>query len=327
MTLNGGRPTDMATTRVFFTTDIHGADEIFFKFLNVRLVHDVDAIILGGDITGKLIIPLVKQADGSYAVEFLGGRWKVKTEAELRELEKAIRRNGFYPYRTDQTEVKELEYNKQKLDELFSQLMIKRLREWINRAEQRLKGTGILCYVSPGNDDRFVIDEVLKGSDYVINPEERVIEIDGTHEMITLGWTNPTPWNTPRECSEEELASKIEAQVCQVKDMNNCIFNLHAPPHDTRIDQAPKLDKTLKPVVIGSHVQMVPVGSLAVRAAIEKHQPLVGLHGHVHESKGTCKIGRTLCLNPGSAYQEGVLLGSIVILGDHTIVDYLHISG
>ena len=145
--------------------------------------------------------------------------------------------------------------------------------------------------------------------------------------MISLGWTNPTPWNTPRECSEEELTYKIEAMVSKVEDVKNCIFNLHAPPYNSRIDYAPKLDETLKPVVIGSQVQMNPVGSIAVREMIEKYQPLLGLHGHIHESKGFIKIGRTLCLNPGSAYQEGVLRGSIIILGDNTIIDYMNITG
>jgi Icc-related predicted phosphoesterase len=317
----------MSATRVFFATDIHGSEMVFFKFLNVRLVHKIDVMILGGDITGKLVIPLVRGADGSYKTEFLGGQWTAKTDEELKQLEKTIRFNGFYPYRTDAEEARELQADRERLNELFSRLMVETLEKWLSVAEERLSKTGIRCYISPGNDDRFVIDKVLDGSDYVINPEERVVDIGGSNEMISLGFTNSTPWHTPRECSEEELASRISGLVSQVNDMDSCIFNLHAPPYKSGLDTAPKLDATLKPVVVGSQLQMIPVGSTAVREALETHQPLLGLHGHVHECKGVCKVGRTLCLNPGSDYQEGVLRGSLIIIKGNKVIDYLHITG
>lgn len=317
----------MRATRIFFATDIHGSERVFFKFLNVRLVHKVDAIILGGDITGKLVIPLVEQIDGSYKANFLGSDWTAKSDDELEALEKNIRFNGFYPYRTNPDEVTRLEANKIERDQLFSKLMVETLQRWIHVTEERLKGSGVKCYISPGNDDRFDIDNVIDSSSYAVNPEGHVVKIDDIHEMISVGWTNPTPWNTTRECSEEELASKIEAQVSQVKDMKNCIFNFHAPPYNSKLDIAPKLDETLKPVLVGTQVQMIPVGSLSVRKAIEKHQPLLGMHGHIHESKGFNKIGRTVCLNPGSNYQEGLLRGSIIVLGDGKLIDYMHLSG
>ena len=56
------------------------------------------------------------------------------------------------------------------------------------------------------------------------------------------------------------------------------------------------------------------VGSSAVRASIEAHQPLLALHGHIHESRGQVRLGRTVSLNPGSEYAEGVLRGVIVTL-------------
>jgi len=317
----------MAITKVFFATDVHGSERVFMKFLNVRLVHEVDVMVLGGDITGKLVVPLVRGPDGSYKTQFLGGQWTAKNEEELAQLEKNIRYNGFYPYRTNPEEAKGLQADKAKVDELFSKLMVETLKKWIGIAEERLKKTGIKCYISPGNDDRFVIDEVLDGSDYIINPEGRVVSISDKYEMISLGFTNPTPWNTARECSEEELASKIEAQASQVKNMENCIFNFHAPPYNSSLDTAAKLDPTLKPVFIGGHPQMIPVGSTAVRDAINKYQPLLGLHGHVHESKRVSKMGRTVCLNPGSDYQEGLLRGTLVMLGDNKVLDYLQISG
>jgi len=162
----------------------------------------------------------------------------------------------------------------------------------------------------------------------VINPEEKVVPVDDKHEMISTGYTNITPWNCPRDVSEEELAKKIENMTSKVTNMKNCIFNFHCPPYDSSIDSAPKLDKDLKPAVSpGGEMLMIPVGSTAVRAAIEKYQPLLGLHGHIHESRGTAKIGRTLCLNPGSEYGEGILRGALITLEDDKVKSHQLTSG
>jgi Icc-related predicted phosphoesterase len=72
---------------------------------------------------------------------------------------------------------------------------------------------------------------------------------------------------------------------------------------------------------------MAPAGSTAVREAIEELQPLVGLHGHIHEGRGETKIGRTLCLNPGSVYSEGVLNGVLLTLADGQVRDYQFTQG
>ena len=205
--------------------------------------------------------------------------------------------------------------------------MIEQVRRWINIAEERLKGTGIKCYITPGNDDRFDIDQAFTESDYVINPEGKVVNIDKYHEMISTGFSNKTPWNTQREVTEEKLEEIIEEMASKVENMKNCIFNFHCPPYNTIIDVAPLLDETLKPVVKGGQTIMVHVGSISVRKAIEKHQPLLGLHGHIHESRGVAKIGRTVCLNPGSEYTEGILRGVIVNLDKGKIKSYIFTSG
>ena len=154
-----------------------------------------------------------------------------------------------------------------------------------------------------------------------------MVSIDGDHEMITLGFTNHTPWNSPREVDEEELGKKIEAMASGVKNMQSAIFNIHVPPIDTVIDKAPMVDSNLKVVVKGNQVQMVSAGSSAVRGAIETHQPLLGIHGHIHEAKGIVKIGRTLCANPGSEYGEGILRGFLAQLEGNVIKTYLLTSG
>ena len=210
-----------------------------------------------------------------------------------------------------------------KLDEVFIEVMIDTLRCWVRMAEERLKGKGIKVYITGGNDDRPEIEEVLKSSDFIVDPEGEVVSLDGGFEMVSSAWSNPTPWKTPRECSEEELAAKLDSMTSKVHDMKNCIFNLHVPPYDCGLDTCPKLDENLKPVYAGSEIMTISSGSTAVRNAIEKHQPVLGLHGHIHESRGFVKIGRTLCLNPGSEYTEGMLRGVVVDLDEKGVKNYL----
>jgi hypothetical protein len=315
-------------TRIFFTTDFHGSDRCFLKFINAGKFYKASVIVCGGDITGKMIVPLIAKPDRGYEAEFLGRSQTVRGEAEVIQLEKSISDAGYYPFRTTQEEFSSFNADRNKVDKLFSELMIQRLKNWIKIAEDKLRGSAIKCIMNAGNDDRMEIDDVLRSSEFLIFPEGKNIDVDGKHEMISTGYTNMTPWNCPRDISEEELGKRIDEMVSKVADMRNCIFNFHCPPFDSTIDVAPKLDKDLRPVISGGgEVVMVPVGSTTVRAAIEKHQPLLGLHGHIHESKGSVKIGRTLCVNPGSEYGEGILRGALITVEDSSIKTFQFTSG
>ena len=314
-------------TRVFFVTDVHGSERCFRKFLNAGKFYKANVVMLAGDITGKMIVTIVNQPDGTYLSSYAGSDIRCKSEAEVQDLEKSIRDSGCYACRTEPNEMASLEADKSKVNELFTKLMVDTVVRWVQMAEERLRDTGIKCFISPGNDDRWEVDNALNKSTIIINPEEKVVELDQHHEMITLGLTNHTPWNSPREFEEPELAERIDKMAAGVKNMENCIFNLHCPPYGTVIDPAPKLDETLKPVLSGGQVIMAPAGSTAVRDAIKKHQPLVGLHGHIHESKGVASIGRTKCFNPGSEYGEGVLRGLLLDLTEKGIKSYLFTSG
>jgi Icc-related predicted phosphoesterase len=300
--------------RIFFATDVHGSEKCFLKFLNTPQAYKVNTLILGGDVTGKMIVPIIKTADGTYTSEFLSDKYSLKSQKEIEDLEKKIRFTGYYPYRTGEDEMAELRKDPSKVDSVFTEVMIETLRRWMGMAEERLKNKGVRVYMTGGNDDRPEIEDVLKTSDYVVDPEGELVTLEGGFEMLSSGWSNPTPWKTPRECSEEELAAKLDAMISRVQNMKNCIFNLHVPPFDTGLDTCPKLDENLKPVYAGSEIIMTSAGSTAVRNAIEKHQPVLGLHGHIHESRGFVKIGNTLCLNPGSEYTEGMLRGVVVEL-------------
>jgi len=311
--------------KIFFTTDVHGSEVCFMKFLNAAKAYKANAIILGGDITGKMIIPLVPKADKTYTV-YGGDAIGTFDVSDVEEIKKKIMGSGYYPYIMSDQEYDHMRTEKNELDTLFSELMKQQVERWNNIAEERLKGTEVKCYISPGNDDRFIIDSVIGGGSSVVNPEDQVVDIGG-YEMITSGFVPPTPWNTSRECSEEELARKIENMTTKVQAMPKCIFNIHTPPHNSKLDEAPLLDENLRPIQKGGSPVIAAVGSTAVRTAIEKHQPLMGLHGHIHEGRGAQKIGKTLCLNPGSEYGEAVLRGVIVNLDGAKIKSYVFTSG
>jgi len=317
-------------TKVFYATDVHGSAHVFKKFINATKHYQAEVLILGGDVTGKRVIPIVTKKDGTYTTEFMDLIYNLNTKEEIAEMDNKITESGSYPYYCDEAEFKGLQADPKKVDKVFFDLMLKRMHGWIAFAEEKLAGTGTKCYITGGNDDDQRIIDLLEDTESIKNPDNEVVYIDETHEMASIGWSNRTPWNTPRECTEEELHDRIEKLVAKVKDMQNCIFNFHVPPVDTGLDTCPKLDESVyppKPLTQGGQVVMFGAGSSSVREAIEKYQPLVGLHGHIHESRGMYKIGNTLCFNPGSEYGEGILRGIIVNLGDKKIVSYQPTSG
>jgi len=320
--------TEEKFTRLFYATDVHGSVRTFQKFISCWKSYDVNNLILGGDITGKMVVPIVEKSNGEYESEFLGQKWTGR-KGDLGELERRISIVGFYPYIVKEDEKTELDTNPQKLNEVYDRLVTERLDRWIKLAEEKLRDTGVNVYITGGNDDPPYVEQIIRSSNFVIDPEGQVTAI-GKYEMVSLADSNPTPWKTPRECSEEDLEKKINAMISMIKDMKKCIFNFHVPPKDSTIDTAPKLDASVSPpkYVVESGVQiMVGVGSSAVRKTIEKYQPILGLHGHIHESRGAIKIGRTLCLNPGSEYGEGILRGVIVTLKDDNVKGYQFTSG
>jgi Icc-related predicted phosphoesterase len=314
-------------TKVYFASDIHGSDRCFRKFINAGKFYGANVLILGGDVTGKTIVPMVRMADGTVKFRDRGTDRLLKSQSEVEEASKSLRDSGSYPHVGDRKELEELEAKPELVVGLFKRLMTESLASWIQLADERLSGTGIKCYISPGNDDYFEIDEVLSSGRYVINPEGRVVGLDDQHEMITLGYANRTPWNSPREVGEEVLREKIDGMASEINKMETAIFNLHVPPVDTPIDQALKLDENLKPIVSGGDPVMVSAGSTAVQGSIERYQPLVGLHGHIHESRGMVQIGRTMCFNPGSESGSGILKGVLLDLEDDAIKSYLLTSG
>jgi Icc-related predicted phosphoesterase len=279
------------------------------KFLNAAKFYDADILICGGDMTGKAIVPIVEE-NGHFTVT-MGGQTQTVTSDQVSDVEGQIRRKGYYPLRMTVERLHELDQHPERRVETFQVVMLEGVQRWMEMAKDKLGGSGVRIFVCPGNDDEMEVDDVVRKSEMVQLGEGQLLEIDG-FTMISTGWSNHTPWNTHREETEEQLGERIEAMAKQVPDQSRAIFNLHCPPFKSGLDEAPAIDADLKLLHGGRALR--PVGSTAVRQAIEKHQPLLSLHGHIHESKGAVKLGKTLSINPGSSYEEGMLMGAIIQL-------------
>jgi Icc-related predicted phosphoesterase len=299
--------------RIYYTTDLHGSDKCWRKFMVTPKYYNADVIIVGGDITGKFIVPVIKQPNGRYESTFLGIKRKMKKEKDVEKLKQQIANTGQYAVDMTPEEYEQFKEDPSLLDELFQRILLERVEQWLDMAEEKLRGQDVRCFVSAGNDDLFEVDEILAKSEVVENHDGKVIDLGDGFELLGLGYSNMTPWNCPRDISEEELAEKIENVASNIKNMERAIFDLHVPPFDTGIDEAPELTEDMQMVLdpVGEP-NMVPVGSTAVREAILKYQPMLGLHGHIHESSGIRKLGNTTLVNPGSEYAEGVLRGALI---------------
>jgi uncharacterized protein len=311
--------------RIFFATDIHGSEVCWRKFLNAGKFHKADVLIMGGDMTGKAMVPIV--ADGSnWELELQGQRYVLTTDEELQAMEKRISDRGYYPVRLTRDEVDAWAADPALVDARFQAVMLDNVERWMALGDERLAGTGIRCIVSPANDDIFEMDPIIKAAKLLELGEGNTIELDG-FTLVSTGYANPTPWNTFRELPEPELRARIDGLVASVADPHRAIFNFHAPPYGSNLDNAPKLDAEMNYVSGGQ--ALVPVGSRAVRESILAYGPPLSLHGHIHEGKGAVKLGPTLAVNPGSSYEDGVLQAAIVDLDTKkgTVKRYLLING
>jgi uncharacterized protein len=298
--------------RVFFATDIHGSDVCWKKFLNAGKFYKADVLVLGGDMTGKALVPIVQLGDGQFKATLLQQEFVLKDEDAVIDMEKRVSSRGYYPFRTTQEQLAEFAANPALVDRFFHQQMLNVVEQWMALADERLKDSGLRCFVCPGNDDEPEVDEVVRAARYVEMAEGRAVDLGEGWSMVSTGWSNITPWKTYREASEADLAERIEAMITPDLDMRRTVFNFHCPPYGSNLDDAAEVDQNLN--IKNAGQTLVPVGSTAVRDAIRRHQPLLSLHGHIHEGKGTARIGKTLAINPGSVYEQGVLQGALIDL-------------
>ena len=324
---SGGEP-----TRLFYACDIHGSEPTYRKFLNAAKFYEVDALVFGGDLMGKLLIPIVRDAGDTWRASLQGQQHHITSEEQLAEFKLTMQTLGFYWQEMDPEEYASYEGQQDRIDDLFDVLAKERLAEWVTLAEERLADTPVNVYLCGGNDDT---DEVLSALDEttterVVNAENRAVPLDDEHELLTIGYSTPTPWETPRERTDEEIGEVIEKLMPSVSDPAKTVFNFHCPPLDSGLDTCLKLDASVwppKPVIERGQPVEYGAGSQAVADALATYQPTVGLHGHIHESRGATSYGRTPAFNPGSEYGEGVLRGLIVAIRGGEVIGHQFTSG
>lgn len=319
-------------TRVFYATDVHGSERTWKKFINAAKFYGADLLVMGGDVMGKLAIPIIREAGGTWRATIHGRVERVSSAHEVATLRQRIGDLGFYDVEMDEDEYRVTQADPDAVERLFVRLAKERLAHWIDLAETRLAGTGVKVYATGGNDDLTEVMATLDRPDAkaFVGCEDRAVALDDEHVMVSMPYVNPTPWKTPREAEEDELAQRIDAVIAGIGEHRNVIFNFHAPPKDSTLDTCAMLDATTDPpsqIVRGGQPVLYGAGSTAIRSAVERYQPLLGLHGHIHESQATARLGRTLCVNPGSEYGEGVLRGCLITLRDGKVDGFQMTAG
>jgi Icc-related predicted phosphoesterase len=319
-------------TRLFYASDIHGSEPTYRKFLNAAKFYEVDALIFGGDLMGKLLIPIVRDAGGTWRARLQSQDHHITSAEEMIQFKRTLQTLGFYWQEMDPEEYGEYVGRQDRIDDLFDVLAKERLAAWIALAEERLAGSHVRVFLCGGNDDT---DEVLSAleegpQDRVVNAENRAVPVDDEHVVVTIGYSTPTPWETPRERTDPQIAEVIETVMADVADPSRAVFNFHCPPLDSTLDTCLKLDASVwppAPLMENGQPVHYGAGSQAVADALLAYQPTVGLHGHIHESRGMIDYGRTPAYNPGSEYGEGVLRGLIVNIRGGEVIGHQFTSG
>jgi Icc-related predicted phosphoesterase len=300
-----------AQLSLFYASDIHGSERVFRKFLNAAAFYKVQAVVFGGDLTGKAMIPFVETSPATFTADVFGTEHVVSEGSGLTELEQFVRDRGAYPYRTTPDEMAALQADPDLVTSVFSRLMRQTAENWVTLADERLRAAGIPALMMPGNDDEPAVKEILAQGDWITDAEDRLVHLEG-YQVISFGWATTTPWHSPREITEAELGVRLKVLAAQLDVNEPVIFNFHDPPARSGLDMAYRMTDDMKVEMAGGQAMLAPVGSTSVRDLIERVQPVLSLHGHIHESRAARKIGRTVAINPGSAYTEGVLQGVIV---------------
>ncbi|MFC0878812.1 metallophosphoesterase [Saccharicrinis sp. FJH2] len=308
--------------KILFLSDIHGSSLIFEKALNAVSNFGIDILIISGDLAGKDIRPIIG-ANGFYKTE-MDGKVISVSEREIHSIKKRLEDLGHYYFLTNQEEFKKLQSIPDRIMKILDEKILERLEEWILKIIDQINVNKTKVIISPGNDDTKQIDSLLiKYNNRGIYTGLKNPILFKEVEIITLDYTNITPWNTERELNEKKLKKLIAEKIGGIKNVENAIFNFHCPPFNTKLDLAPQLDKDLKYDVKPGGINIVHTGSTAVFESIKEYQPLLSLHGHIHESKGFEYIGRTLSLNPGSEHEKGILNAYIIDIDEKcTIRDF-----
>jgi Icc-related predicted phosphoesterase len=305
--------------RLLVASDLHAAEGAYRKLLNaVRLgIWKADAILVAGDLAGKSLVPLVR-ANGYWRGRQGDRELIAHDQEELDKLMRSLADRGLYGIVVTEDELAELS-DPAALEQRFTTEIVSRIKAWIGLAEERLAESGTPLYLIPGNDDPYALDPVLDGATGVINADGRIVRLPDGRELLGFASSNPTPWDTPRELAEPEIDRQLRDLTSALEAPEAAVLMTHVPPFESSIDTVPLLDAELRPVVSGGQIVQVACGSTAVRSVIEDVQPALTLHGHVHESPGHVRLGKTLCVNAGSEAAVGILRACLVDLDDRGV--------
>ena len=315
----------MKMIRILYGSDFHGSEAAFRKFISAGLQYKANILIVGGDVTGKAMIPVIHQGGGRYLAHLFGAEQVSTNPDELEKVRKTISNVGFYPIALEKDEAEELETNPDKMAARFEQEMCQRVREWLTLAEEKLVPQNISMYFMAGNDDLPSIDKTIAEFEHIYDPDMKHFSLDDGYELVGNSNANMTPWACARDIEEDELAKKLEILAGMIQNPERTIAVIHVPPFASGLDTCPDLDKDLKIITQGGQVVMKPAGS-PVKAFIEKVQPMLTLHGHIHESPGHVRNGRTLSINAGSEYAEGIMKAAIINLENGKVKGHMLIS-
>ena len=321
----------MADLTIFYVADIHGSDVCFRKWLNAAGFYGADVLIIGGDLTGKVLLPIypARGRSGAWTATWKERVHRLETRAEVDELIRLARNDGAYGFVTTAEEIAEIGGSIERERAVFGRLKLEALESWLALADERLADRRTRAFVMAGNDDPPEIDELLAAARSLIDVQGQTTELAPGILMASRGESTPTPWHTPREVPDPDLGDLVRNVVRDLPAGGTTIWNLHMPPFDTGVDRAPRLDESLHVQYDGTgEPVMVPVGSHAIRDLIADRQPTVALHGHIHEGRGRYRIGTTVGFNPGSQYQDGVLQGLLLRVSAHKgIRDFAFTAG
>ena len=274
-------------------------------------------LIVGGDITGKQVIPIIEDEAGRLTFS-LNGKTLALPSNQLGALKRELGDVGYYPFECNLTDYNRFSTDREFQRSTINNLVADRIREWVRLADERLPSRDeCQVFINPGNDDPYLIDSILDSSHKLVRPEGQIYDLPAGIKLLSCGYSNWTPWDCPRQCAvrgdESELSDRIAAMTSQIpaQEYNKVIFNFHCPPFDTPLDLANKIDPITKQKIVGiGGAAKEHVGSTAVRQSIEFWKPLAGLHGHIHEVvTRRAQLGSTVCFNPGTVYYTGHLQG------------------
>ncbi|SRR5579875_156059 len=321
-------PRSEAERTVFFASDLHGSEVCFKKFVAAAKFYGADTLLLGGDISAKMVVPIVSVGPGRYVAQFHGRQEKLD-DRTVQDFEQRVANSGMYSERMEPDEYQHYADHPDQVEALFDRIMRKTVQRWVEYAKTKLEGSPVIIYAAPGNDDPLAIDDVLRthGDDRLRFVEGEIVELAPGMQMLSTGYTNITPWDTHREYTEDQIRDHLKRMTDRLEHPQTAIFNIHVPPYNSQLDTAPLLGQDLKVKTAAGAQMTAPVGSVAVREAIETVQPLLTLHGHIHEAGGSVTIGRTIAINVGSEYGEGILRGVLLTIGDGKLLRYQAVTG